>query len=1133
MSKPVSSRIKDKISLFERPGVQASQTPRSADTSPVRKTTDKLKANFLLADQRSHSAERYNNGRSGSASPGTERHLTIKERARNFAEASKTGNRGAVLPKRAMTQKPTLSPDDTESKSPELDNQGKLDVNQQTQATTVSEITLKPDGRDTTADEGDITIPKEQRKDSKTKDTVAVKATEQETKPNSVEANGSPKELEDPVNVTDDINQQSKGPSRTGSRSKKRRSREQGRSVSPKSEDKPESAAAETETSAVKAGQVDGAVEAVSASAQPTADTSLSSKTDGGSEQPPTETKENASKKQLEVADKVKKQPGSSFEKEKIPELVNRQDSEPAVNRDELDTAASSSGTKTPIDKELDILPRKEEKEGGHSLPLTQEKEKASEDSRETPASTPSPAAEQPTDRTSSKQQELPVKPPKADKERSETENKGKAQKDGGKDTRQTHNQQQKSTAVIDKTGGKEAAELKKTESDKTKSGKEKTQQSMHSDKTTAKVKVSNNGAKEGSVAKGSERKDPEKKGEMFNDQSETKEKTSDAATQKQHSQQATATSPQQSAAVCAVAQTNEGAASGTKGDTQPLKGDTKAQNVPRELQTKSNTESTGTATAAVAAEPQSVEKMASAPDDSCAHGANDAESSSTKPITKATAAAQRVTVKAENESPRADGVAKKEEPRAKEAPLIAVPTSVKSEGAELKAGEEKTGIKSVTSEVKSSGVVSKPAAGLPQSGKNTASSSDVTSLKGVEKVAQQPPAVSAGSGSSISLAEKTSHSAMNELSPAANGNLAGPHPERRMVKTEPVKGKPSQTPKAPTLPEANKLIPSSMQHSAMKKLHLPRGLSRDDSEMRQDAPSSWLDVDLPRQRFKAPMRRLSNSSSESNLLDTSGELDDEDFIEKIKNLCAPFSLPPRKHNPMRTPQPPFAMPAIKEDHFEKTFDPDEFTFGLRKQKFATDIGPSMLAKLQNMEVKAGLKPARASLADRSMLISSLDVHSRLKEKTPDKEGEEEAKEEKEEPVRVKSRLEGSCVFSGLTSKLRGKKDEVQAQEEASPETQPSPPPSSQAPPPSPSPPASAPLRDSEAKQSPPPGHEEEAPAAASDSCPPLPSFNDIKLPDYLEKYLPGDRAKPGQNIQGQEQVKSEVSFTFLLLFPS
>lgn len=1177
--KPVIGRIADKISLFERPagGInkQIFQTPRSADVSPVRKATERLESNVLLSDQRSRSAERYGEARSSSVSPVREKPMTIKERARNFTEGSKTEHRAALPHKPAttgMSQKSTLCVAAAASKSPELDNQGKLDTKEQIQTNATSEITLKPDGRDTTAVGAQIYIPKGQPTDSQTKHTLALKAADQAMKPNSAETKIPAKEPGDSAEPINSISPQSKVPNRAGSRSKRRKSREPTSPLSPNSENKPDCSTSKPEVTALKQGQVDDTEESASASKQLKEKVSLpSDKAQGNTSDKQSDTKQKAFKKELKVLDKQKKPLDSSFKKVNIDKPVNRQEGlpEPSINKDEPDTAASSSETKTPIDKDSVILAQKEDVAGGHSLLFTEERETASKDSRE-PSASP---AERLIEKTPSREQEPPVERPKLDKDlsvQSEQKSKVKVRKPNKKDIEQTQQPQNKSTELINQAESKDVEKLEKVESDKTNDtenkDKQKPQELLSSDTNTTKAKVSDNGqgisGTEGSVVRADERKNAERKEKTRpvkeitrpetnqpEPASESSEKTgttssSDLRSQTQHVRETITTHPQK-AAVCAVTHTKE-AVSGTEGHKGPSKGET-ATNVPTELQTKS-TESPGTETQPVVtkAEPQpesvSVEKEKNSPDDSCTHGANGAEVSSLKPITKATTAVEEVTVKAANDNPppitaQADNMAEKKS-SVKEPTPISVSKSVSSEGAGQDDGEKSTTVKSVPSEVQISGDIMKPTPRRPQCKESKNTESGITSLKGAENKAQTPSDRTASS-STVNVAEKaagkTFHSAMNELSPVVNGDIS-PHPQLSTVKKEPV-NKLSPTLKAPTFPEANKMTPDLIQHSSMKKLHLPRGLSKDDSATRQDAPSSWLDVDFPKRKLKVPVRKLSSSGSESNLLDTSGELDDDDFVEKIKKLCAPFSLPPRKHSLLRPSQPPFAMPAIKEDRFEKTFDPEEFKFGLRKKnKFTVDTAPSHLARLQNKETKSGLKPARASLADRSILLGSLDTHSRLRDKTKE---EEDVKEEKDDQIKVKSRLEGSCVFSSLaSSSFRGKRNGVQTQAEgtSSPESggespseapQLSPPPLSQPPPPSPT--ATAPLRDTLAKQSPAQSNREEAPAAeavASDSGPPLPSFNDIKLPDYLEKYLPREPAKPVQSLQGQEQVKTEVSFS-------
>ncbi|KAK1889099.1 Beta/gamma crystallin domain containing protein 1 [Dissostichus eleginoides] len=504
--------------------------------------------------------------------------------------------------------------------------------------------------------------------------------------------------------------------------------------------------------------------------------------------------------------------------------------------------------------------------------------------------------------------------------------------------------------------------------------------------------------------------------------------------------------------------QTNE-AVSVTNSEKGPSKG-SQATCVPSELQ-KESPKSPGTET-----EPQphsvSVEKTENLPDDSCAHGANDSEFSSSESITKATTAAEKLTVKAGDGTPALIAAQTLSEKKAsvKEHTPISQFKSEGSKGAGRVDGESNSNAISVPAEVKVSGDLIKPARRQREDSKSTESTSDITSVKGAKKIAHGPSDREASSSIvnvAGNTAEKTLPSQSNEVSLVANGDYSQ---QLNTVGKELVNNKPS--------PQANKPTPDTTQRSPMKKLHLPRGLNRDDASAPQDAPSSWLDVDFPKRKLKVPVPKLSYSGSESNLLDTSGDLDDDDFIEKIKNLCSPFSLPPRKHNVLRTPQPPFAMPAIREDRHEKTFDPDEFKFGLRKKdQFTVDTTPSFLSRLQNKDTTSGMKPARASLADRSMLL--------------------------------RKRNGGQTQVDGTSSG------------DVSPSEAPqlSPPPLSQ-------PSSTAPLRDTLALS-----NREEAQAVEAvvgDSGPPFPSFNDIKLPDYLEKYLPQEPAK-----QGMEQVKPEV----------
>ena len=872
--------------------------------------------------------------------------------------------------------------------------------------------------------------------------------------------------------------------------------------ISPKSENKP---TRKTEVSE----QVDNTV--VPASKKLTAKVSSSSDEGNTSEKPLlSDAKQKAFKKEPDVPEKLKKQFGSSLTKKNVDEPANAQKGfpDPSVNKDEPDAPARNRGTRRPIDKDPVTLPRKEEKAGG--LVFTQEREKASKGSGENSAPSLSPSADQ----APSKEQASPVENLKFDKECSvqhDSRSKEKVRQPGQRDKGQKSQPEDKNTDSIKPTVREDAERQEKPGSENANQtkDKDKTQQLQRSDSKTAGGQ--GDSGTEGKAAKGDETKITERKEEHIKDRTKQEADKPEAASRS--SKQTSRSSDDhkgQKGDICAVTQTNE-AVSRTKPDKRPLKG---------AIETKVRTESSGTEVGhvVIAAEPQpnsvSVEKTKHSPDDSHTVGANDVEFSSSEPNSKATAAAEEVSIRASNYTPALinvqTGSMAKEEPS---------PISVSKPKRSLRAGQDdrKTTVKAEPSEEKISGDVAKL---VPSS----------TLLSTEEKAQPRPDgnALKPTVHETERTAEETSRPLPKERPLVPNGDISS-HSQILTVKKEAGDNKPS--PKAPTSPEAEKLTPGSPQRLSMKKLHLPLGLSRDDATRQQDAPSSWLDVDFPKRRLKVSEPKLSSSGSESNLLDT--DLDDEDFVEKIKKLCAPFSFPPRKHTQLRPPQPVFAMPAIKEARFEKTFDPEEFKFGLRKKDQFSYETPSMLAMLQKTEKKSAVKPARASLADRCLLLSSLENDSRLKENTTGQD-EDDGKEEKDIKVRVKSRLEGSCVLSSLTSSsFRGKRNGAQAQADASSSGDVSPTsPPQLSPPALPSPTAQGPtVKDTLAKQSSALSGREEAQAVeavVNDSGPPLPSFNDIKLPGYLEKFLQREPAKPVLSTQGQEEVNRKVCFLYI-----
>lgn len=760
----------------------------------------------------------------------------------------------------------------------------------------------------------------------------------------------------------------------------------------------------------------------------------------------------------------LKQEEHSSVRKENS----SRQELQPTVNKDEPDTAACSDGTKTCIDKEA----------GENSVPITQEEGEASEDSREPPASSSSLLAIK-------RRQKPPVhsRPEKVPSEKKGKEKINELTKNDAENTQEPHKDMKLRShpkkAVTDKSDtSKRANQNEKTQT-------ERLEQPEHSlsdgGQTTSKKQES--GA---TVHVSKKPKESDGRGTKSDRLEETAKSSghakpmlpakSDRETERKHKLQG---------------RSNEETVGGTEGDTKVLKVE---KRVPTDM-SRTATETAGEV-AEKQTDPAHVEQMDNSPGDSCQHGTNDAELPTEKPAAGAAgaaAASEKATVQVNHVAPplittRANGASEGDSSVKEPAPISASKYVSKEEGGHI---DEKntSAVKLATSKSKLSEeeVIVPP--GQPGKAEGKHGRAPAASPKGVGKMEVQ--------------SADSKNSKADELSPVASGDISQ-QPQPLAVKTA--------IPKLPT-------TPGSAQPSPQKKMNFAWGMSQEDSD-RQDAPSSWLDVDLPKQRLRVAAPKLNSSGSESNLLDTSGEFDEDDFIEKIKKLCAPFSLPLRKHNPLGPPQPPFAMPAIKEDRFEKTFDPEEFTFGLRKPKYTLEAASSTLNKLHNLESKSGQKPFRASLSDRSILLSSLDTQSRLK--TPVKD-EEEATEEKDEKVKVKSRLEGSCVLSSLTSSLKKvKKNGIQPKAEGtdsgevSPSNAPQPrsPPLSQPPPPSPS----------ADQQSPAPSQREEVPALLNESGPPLPSFTDIKLPDYFEKYLPREARKATQDVQEQEQPKNKVS---------
>uniref|UniRef100_A0A8C8CXJ1 Beta/gamma crystallin 'Greek key' domain-containing protein n=1 Tax=Oncorhynchus tshawytscha TaxID=74940 RepID=A0A8C8CXJ1_ONCTS len=271
---------------------------------------------------------------------------------------------------------------------------------------------------------------------------------------------------------------------------------------------------------------------------------------------------------------------------------------------------------------------------------------------------------------------------------------------------------------------------------------------------------------------------------------------------------------------------------------------------------------------------------------------------------------------------------------------------------------------------------------------------------------------------------------------------------------------------------------------------------------LKQASPSSWLDVEhrSKREQKRETKRRLDCSASEDESLAESDNV--EDFIRNIKELGTPFSLPSKRHHSHpKTPSPPFALPAIKEDRFENPFDAEGFQFGLKKRT-KDKVTPAMLIKKQpHREDKTRTRQNRA---EGSLLYKALQSPSRVEVKVEVKrEVEKEEEQGKgEETGQLSSRLGRMSILSKLLSspKTSGKGNGD--------------PSSSIGAPPSLTTQGTVPGRAGGSGMDPGLLVGAACESIISPSSPPsLPSFTELKLPDHLEKCLREDKGASQSNV--------------------
>ncbi|XP_076026686.1 uncharacterized protein crybg1a isoform X2 [Genypterus blacodes] len=291
-----------------------------------------------------------------------------------------------------------------------------------------------------------------------------------------------------------------------------------------------------------------------------------------------------------------------------------------------------------------------------------------------------------------------------------------------------------------------------------------------------------------------------------------------------------------------------------------------------------------------------------------------------------------------------------------------------------------------------------------------------------------------------------------------------------------------------------------------------PQGL-----QLTRDSPSGWLDVEHGQNRGqrKNNRRRLKATIS----ADDSLESDDvNDFIQSIKEGGIPFFHPRKKQSHRKTSPPSFAMPAIKEDHFEKPFDPEEFQFGFREYgKCLRNPSPAMMIKGR----------------DGRSLAFKTEGQDGVQQQTKAEAGKEEAQNNEEENnVKFTSRLERMSILSSLLNSPRSSRKD---KKETSPASNSSLSPKQEHPPPSLGKQGIVPLplhglgpeKGAKAVDGGPlvgGGISTGSDSPLSPSSPPsLPVFSEIKLPDHLDKFQKKDKREAETSQGSKQKSKTKV----------
>uniref|UniRef100_A0A3B5LUR8 Beta/gamma crystallin 'Greek key' domain-containing protein n=1 Tax=Xiphophorus couchianus TaxID=32473 RepID=A0A3B5LUR8_9TELE len=176
--------------------------------------------------------------------------------------------------------------------------------------------------------------------------------------------------------------------------------------------------------------------------------------------------------------------------------------------------------------------------------------------------------------------------------------------------------------------------------------------------------------------------------------------------------------------------------------------------------------------------------------------------------------------------------------------------------------------------------------------------------------------------------------------------------------------------------------------------------------------PSAWLDVEDRHKKKKGRRRNEDETASDDDLLEPE-EIDY--FLSSVREGGIPFSVPRKKQIRKKLQCPPFAMPAIREDHFERTFDPEEFHFGLRKNDRRMDLSPAMVIKQKNANRNSRSTDSQENGTSADKLTT--EGQDEVKEETQVKEGKTEG--QNNEPGKVASRLKRMSILTDLLSSPR------------------------------------------------------------------------------------------------------------------